>query len=146
MAEQDPEKKGFCLNKAEQISRIWHNFTDGAYKLVIIIGVVIALVVGGLFLAKVNSTVNSTKEFACEWNPFCDTESEAAAKAEKARLKAERQLEKERAAAAAAAAEAAEEAAEAAARAEAEANGEEQPGKWQRFKGWASSKMPGGDD
>ena len=169
MADQEPEKKTLlqslgCLR--------WHERFIGVikgYAMIIFGAIVLAIVlyvgsfalgayraVGNVADAVVSAPGNAwsaTKHFGCEYvNPLCDTEREAAARAEKEQREALEAAEaarvaaeEEAAEALAAQAEAEAAAAEQAARAEAEANGEEQPGKWERFKGWAGSKIPGAD-
>lgn len=85
------KNKGFW-NKAEQVSRVYHNVMDGSFKLVIIIGVVAVLVIGGGIYSKTTAGIDSTTNWMCEYlNPFCDTESETEAKAEEAREEAARE-------------------------------------------------------
>ena len=92
--EKSPENtqstRGFW-NKAEQISRVYHNVMDGSFKLVIIIGVVAALVFGVGIYSKTTAGIDGATNWMCEYlNPFCDTPRETAAKAEEAQAEAAR--------------------------------------------------------
>lgn len=147
--DQDPKQpstedgnKGFCLNKAEQVSRIWHNIWDGAYKFIIVIGVIVGIVIAANVYFTMKATTNKVHNTYCESVFWCDTPAETAAKAEKDRIKAVE-----------AAAEAEEEriqaeikAAEEEKRAEAIANGEEEPGMIARGWGWAANKWSGDEE
>ena len=84
------KNKGFW-NKAEQISRVYHNVMDGSFKLVIIIGVVAALVFGVGIYSKTTAGIDGATNWMCEYlNPFCDTPGETEAKATAVRAEAER--------------------------------------------------------
>lgn len=84
------KNKGFW-NKAEQISRVYHNVMDGSFKLVIIVGVVAALVFGVGIYSKTTAGIDGATNWMCEYlNPFCDTPRETAAKAEEAQAEAAR--------------------------------------------------------
>lgn len=128
-------KRGFCLNKLEQASRICLNFATSFWKIGFIILVVVGLFIGYTIFSKTANTVSGAKDTFCEYFILCDSEAESARKAEKA------------------AARAAEEAAEAAAKQEelarAAAEGteakDEQPGRIKRAWRWVTSPF-GGDD
>mgnify|MGYP000277115103 FL=1 len=95
----EQQKKGFW-NKAEQISRVYHNIMDGSFKLLLIIGVIVVLIFGAGVYYKTTSGINVAKNWGCEYiNPFCDTEAETAKKLEKQKAKEAREVAKKAAAA-----------------------------------------------
>lgn len=83
----EQRKKGFW-NKAEQISRVYHNIMDGSFKLLLMIGIVVVLFLGVGVYYKTTSGIDTAKNWGCEYlNPFCDTESETANKLAKEKAK-----------------------------------------------------------
>ncbi len=168
MADQDPEKKTWlqslgCLRWHERFIGVIKGYAMIIFG-AIILGVVLYVgsfafsayrAVGNVADAVVSAPGNAwsaTKRLGCEYaNPWCDTEREAAARAEKEQREAleaaeAARIQAEEEAAETAAAQA--EAEETRQQAEAEANGETEPGLFSR--GWdrATDWIPGvgGDD